>query len=55
MRLYKAGDKESESINFTWEFKNLVPTNLDPNSTMSVEEALSIILILWIETGQTLI
>ena len=37
--LYEAGDKESETINFTWEFKNLVPTNLDPNSTMSVEEA----------------
>ena len=38
-RLYKENDKESEVMNFTWEKTEIVLTNIDPNSTMTPDEA----------------
>ena len=38
-KLYNTGDSESVVMNFTWEKIDIVLTNIDPNSTMSVEEA----------------
>ena len=37
--LYNSRDKESEVVNFTWEKTEFIPTDIDPNSTMTVEEA----------------
>ena len=38
-RLYKENDKESEVMNFTWEKTEIILTNIDPNSTMTPDEA----------------
>ena len=38
-RLYKENDKESEVMNFTWEKTEIILTNVDPNSTMTPDEA----------------
>ena len=38
-RLYKESDKESEVLNFTWEKTEIILTNIDPNSTMTPNEA----------------
>ncbi|MEC7976377.1 MAG: FtsX-like permease family protein [Candidatus Thermoplasmatota archaeon] len=38
-RLYKESDKESELLNFTWEKTEIILTNIDPNSTMTPNEA----------------
>ena len=40
-KLFKAGDKDSEIITFTWEKTNIILTNQDPNASVDPNEALT--------------